>query len=207
MADGSRTHSTKRDVYVTYEDLTDFRDELHRDSQSLRREFEAFAREIREHLTRRTETNWGTVIACATLVAVLAGMAGALINSAITSEAVARVTADANHREMNERQQHRIDELLRRELENAELRGEARQTFATLREQIHAGIENRKDIDAKHAAAQAALSARIDEVDHALDNGLGRRIDEKIGPLVERAIALEREVFGDQVNDRDMDRR
>lgn len=48
---------------------------------------------------------------------------------------------------------------------------------------------------------------RLEELAHVLDNGLGRRIDEKLGPIVERMIALERNTFETQPNERDMDRK
>jgi hypothetical protein len=59
-------------------------------------------------------------------------------------------------------------------------------------------------------AAQLELGARITEVanqiNHELNNGLGRRIKEIQAPTTERVIALERAVFRDLANYRDNDR-
>ena len=46
--------------------------------------------------------------------------------------------------------------------------------------QISSAIQNRKDIDQKHVQAQRELERQIREISHTLDNGLGRRIDEKL---------------------------
>ena len=113
------------------------------------------------------------------------------------------MSTDARHRD-------RLDNLEVRERADAFSRGVAEQTFKTLEEKIDAAINNRKDIDAKHVARQHEIESRLsslkDELSHTLDNGLGRRIDEKIGPIVERIIALERATLQPRA-DRDIDRK
>lgn len=86
-------------------------------------------------------------------------------------------------KDMHANQGAQIDLLLNRELEDAYARGSSDQAFETLKEQIRSAINNRKDIDAKHISAQADLQRQIKNVEHALDNGLGRRIDEKIDSI------------------------
>jgi hypothetical protein len=108
--------------------------------------------------------------------------------------------------EKDNRHELRIDDLTQRELLDAYSRGASEQKFATLEADIEAAIHNRKDKDAAHKAANDRLSERIDEVQHSLDNGLGRRISEMQNPLKERILALERQVFKDVPNYRDIDR-
>ena len=95
--------------------------------------------------------------------------------------------------------------LLDRELDDAETRGRFDERFLTLKESLDGSIKNRKDIDAKHVASAASLNQKINEVDirseqrhqtsmaaimslkddisHQIDNGLGRRIEEKTNGL------------------------
>jgi predicted nucleic acid-binding Zn-ribbon protein len=108
--------------------------------------------------------------------------------------------------EKDSRHELRIDHLEKRELADAYSRGMAEQKFATLEADIDAAIANRKDKDDAHRQAGQRLSERIDEVQHSLDNGLGRRIKEMQDPLKERILALERSTFYDSPNRRDMDR-
>lgn len=100
----------------------------------------------------------------------------------------------------------RLDKIEDRELNVAFERGVATQRFETLAADIDAAVANRKDIDEKHVQAQERLSQRIDEVQHSLDNGLGRRIQEMTNPMIERLLAIERVVFNPRF-DRDMDRK
>jgi hypothetical protein len=105
--------------------------------------------------------------------------------------------------------EHRIDRIEARELLDAESRGMSNQMFATLNEKVDGSIANRKDLDAKHMAAQQSLSDRIDELSHSLDNGLGRRIGEMLAPVevkhAERLLAIERKVFNEPSNARDIE--
>lgn len=86
-------------------------------------------------------------------------------------------------KDMHSEQSAQIDLLLHRELEDAYSRGGSDQAFETLKEQIRSAIQNRKDIDAKHVAAQDELQRQIKVLEHSLDNGFSRRILEKTQDL------------------------
>lgn len=95
------------------------------------------------------------------------------------------------------RLQERVDLLDAKALVDAQIRGEYKERFETVTEQVRSAIVNRKDQDSKHVAQQEDLrrqilalgkdlQRQINSVEHSLDNGLGRRIDEKLAPLHER---------------------
>lgn len=198
---------TQNDTFATLADLQSLRREIHQEMSGLRQDLASFQREITDTIARRGQTNWTVILTGVSIGLIVAGMAGALITSTIGNESTQRLMAVTTLERDNARDTMRIDKLLDRELENSYLRGEAHQKFATLRADLEAAIQNRKDIDQKHVASEENLAKRIDEVRHSLDNGLGRRISEMLSPITERLIALERVAFKDAPNQRDADRK
>lgn len=107
--------------------------------------------------------------------------------------------------------QQLIDDIREREMarvsENQKLIGQMLQQFKTLDATIESSIANRKAIDDKHQTAQERNFDAILKVERSLGNGLGERIREITEPLKERLLAVERQLFADGPNYRDMDRR
>lgn len=206
MAETSRPKRASEAV-ATLADLSDFQNRIDDEFRGIRRDIQDFQREISAIIARRTETNWGTILTAVTVALVIAGMGGALVSNLIGSESAMRRLENIELKEQDTRTQQLLDLVSERELEDSYSRGQSDQKFETLQGAIRSAIENREDIDAKHIAAQESIRKKIDQVEHSLDNGLGRRIEEKTMPMVERLIALERKVFGDRFNHRDFDRK
>ena len=143
---------------------------------------------------------WGVIIgAIGVSVSLVTALGGAALAPLYMTDAY-----QANETRQNN---ELIAQLRKRELDDTYERGKSHEKFNTLEERINGAINNRKDIDEKHVAAQQKLGQRIDEVAHELDNGLGRRISEMVAPLTERIIALERKAYGDITDQRDFDRK
>lgn len=191
---------TKEVAIATLDDLQSLRREIHNDLASFRDSFGEFQREVQQALVRKNETNWTTILTAVSVALILAGMAAALINSIISAESTQRQMAVDNLDLQDTRHQARIDKLLDRELENAYYRGVSQEKFATIQSELDAAIKNRKDIDEKHVAGRQSLEAKIDDLDHQINNGLRGQIT-GLMPMRERVIALEREVFSSNAFD------
>jgi hypothetical protein len=141
---------TQQETYATLGDLQTVRREIHEDFSNFRHELINQLRELDAKLSNRTQTNWSVVIAAVSVGLLVAGMAAALVNTIISSEADAREMMVADLNNYDQRSQARIDQLLDRELEDSYSRGSSEQRFKTLEAEIESAVNNRKDIDAKH---------------------------------------------------------
>lgn len=102
--------------------------------------------------------------------------------------------ADSQLREDILRLRNQQDLLYQRELQDSFYRGVNEQTFETVKSQISSGINNRKDIDKKHVAAQHDLSRQIsqnyretqreiEQIKKLINNGISRNVSENTNDI------------------------
>lgn len=162
MSDAPVRRST--DSYVTHDEFAAFRDVVTKSFDDIKNEIRA---------SRQPFTAYAGV---ATVILTL-----------VAAVLWPQLQADKRHSEA-------ILALQANQLQDARTRGQFEEKFVTLREQVNAALVNRQDMHARLSDATSAMAGRLDSVDdelrsridqvaHSLDNGLGRRIDEKLAPV------------------------
>lgn len=84
---------TTYDTVATLADLQSLRREIHEELSGLRADIATFQKEITYQFSRRSETNWSTVLTAISVILIISGMAATLVWSLIQSEANARLAA------------------------------------------------------------------------------------------------------------------
>lgn len=93
----------------------------------------------------------------------------------------------------NERRLH-VHEHTKAHPPAMELLGRYEERFKTLNTALESAISHRKDIDDKHVASVAHLQVQIEELKNSLDDGVGRRVEDKLLGVKENIKDLQRQI-------------
>ena len=155
----TRMASAERDIQHLSQNI----DEL---ARSNARRFDEVLTKI-DSISERNRITWPLIFACIGTLGTILGVGFMVHNMSLVPlhQSIARLQLD-----------QREHEALKAHPGALEIIGAHEEKFKTIETKVDAGIINRKDMHDK-------LQSEISNLSHALENGIGTRIDEKLKPL------------------------
>ena len=167
--------ATTNETVATLADLQSLRREIHEELSGLRGDMGSFQKEITYQLSRRSETDWTTVLTGFSIALIMAGMAATLVWSLIQAESTARVAADATlverQQEINQRQDENIAEDRAKLVEqDVVMQREMRLLDEVLQREMGLNVARLENLIEVNTKDIGALKLFKDQLDRRLDD-------------------------------------